>query len=312
MLETITQELYLLNEKIAQKVKIKERIETLKNEEAFLTRESEHSKQLLEKEQADVDKLEGVSFASVYYSVTGKKEEQLSREKGEARAASQKYDELTAKLTRIKEEIDETMNVLSNLSVSEKEYNVLLNRKFEFIRTDNPAAFTDIESLKEKIQHLSQQEKESHEAYSIGVTLQNKLEIIKNSLSSAEDWGTWDLFGGGLISDFAKHSHLEDAQIQMQEVQSLIKRYESELKDIKIHSEMQPNIDTFLVFADFFFDGLFADWTVLNRIRDSKAQVLTTEEQIFRIQKQLQLMEREIQKKMQELQEEFKDRIVNY
>ncbi|MBQ7840817.1 MAG: hypothetical protein IJ390_10100 [Lachnospiraceae bacterium] len=40
------------------------------------------------------------------------------------------------------------------------------------------------------------------------------------------------------------------------------------------------SIDGFLRFADYFFDGLFADWAVLERIGESKSQVQKTKSQI--------------------------------
>ncbi len=39
-----------------------------------------------------------------------------------------------------------------------------------------------------------------------------KLYAVSSTLDSAEGWGTWDLFGGGLITDLAKYSKLDEAQ----------------------------------------------------------------------------------------------------
>ena len=43
---------------------------------------------------------------------------------------------------------------------------------------------------------------------------------------------------------------------------------------------MQVSIDGFLRFADYFFDGLFADWAVLDQIGRSQEQVRQTWTQI--------------------------------
>lgn len=43
---------------------------------------------------------------------------------------------------------------------------------------------------------------------------------------------------------------------------------------------MQVNIDGFLRFADYFFDGLFADWSVMNKISDAQGQVGRVKNQI--------------------------------
>ena len=102
----------------------------------------------------------------------------------------------------------------------------------------------------------------------------NQLCAVEDSLNSAEGWGTWDLIGGGLISGMAKHSHLDDAQAGAEQLQILLSRFRSELADVKIEGRMgQVNVDGFLRFADYFFDGLIADWCVLSRIADSQESI---------------------------------------
>ncbi len=53
----------------------------------------------------------------------------------------------------------------------------------------------------------------------------------------------------------------------------------TELADVTIHADMQVNIDGFLRFADYFFDGLFANWAVLDQIGHSQTQVQSTRNQ---------------------------------
>ena len=118
-----------------------------------------------------------------------------------------------------------------------------------------------------------------------------------SSLDSAEGWGTWDLFGGGLISDLAKHSHLDEAQGAIEHLQSELRRFKTELADVTIHADMQVNVDGFLRFADYFFDGLFADWAVLDKISQSQSQVQNTKSQIegvlSRLNSMMQAVEQE-------------------
>ena len=82
-------------------------------------------------------------------------------------------------------------------------------------------------------------------------------------LNSAEGWGTWDLVGGGLLSDLAKHSHLDQAQASVETLQSQLRRFKTELADVTINADIQVSIDGFLRVADYSFDGIFADWAVL-------------------------------------------------
>ena len=90
-----------------------------------------------------------------------------------------------------------------------------------------------------------------------------------------------DMLGGGLLTDLAKHSHMDEAQAGAEHLQVLLSRFKTELADVHITVQTgQVNVDGILRFADFFFDGLIADWTVLSRIHDSQASVSQVEEQV--------------------------------
>jgi len=95
----------------------------------------------------------------------------------------------------------------------------------------------------------------------------------------------------------AKHSHLDEAQSSIEYLQSQLRRFKTELADVTIHADMQVNVDGFLRFADYFFDGLFADWAVMDKINQSKSQVQSTKSQIetvlFRLDSMLIAVERE-------------------
>ena len=101
-----------------------------------------------------------------------------------------------------------------------------------------------------------------------------QIDMIDEKLGRAQGWGTWDMLGGGLISDLAKHSNLDEAQAGAEYLQTLLSRFRTELADVRISAQTgQVNVEGFLRFADYFFDGLIADWTVLSRIHKSRESV---------------------------------------
>lgn len=57
-----------------------------------------------------------------------------------------------------------------------------------------------------------------------------------------------------------------------------------------IAADFQVNIDGFLRVADYFFDGLFADWAVLDQIHQSQDQVQNTRSQICSVLDYLQTL----------------------
>lgn len=138
--------------------------------------------------------------------------------------------------------------------------------------------------LEKQLGIVESQIRELDEAIRAGHAVQQQIESIADSLDSAEGWGTWDVLGGGLISTMAKHSHLDDAQTSIEYLQELLSRFRTELADVSLDANLGTiSTDGFLRFADYFFDGLIADWTVLSRIHSSQERVQELHEQIANI-----------------------------
>lgn len=93
-----------------------------------------------------------------------------------------------------------------------------------------------------------------------------------------------------MFADLAKHGHLDDAQSSVESLQSQLRRFKTELADVTIDADFQVSIDGFLRVADYFFDGIFADWAVLDRIHQSQDQVQDTRNQIHSVLSHLQTM----------------------
>lgn len=116
--------------------------------------------------------------------------------------------------------------------------------------------------------------KEILEAIAAGSEALVTAEEILDDLDSAGSWATWDVFGGGIIADIAKHSHLDEAQYAVERLQSQLRRFKTELADVGgIGADVRVNVDGFLRFADYFFDGIFVDFAVMDHISNSAEQV---------------------------------------
>ncbi|WP_443143256.1 hypothetical protein [Pseudalkalibacillus sp. R45] len=94
-------------------------------------------------------------------------------------------------------------------------------------------------------------------------------------LEKAKGWGTLDMFGGGVISGAIKHNHIDQATEYIHQAQTRMRHFQKELADINDEVDIHIDIPGLLKFADFFFDGLIADWMVQGRIDDSLQQTKT-------------------------------------
>lgn len=112
--------------------------------------------------------------------------------------------------------------------------------------------------------------REVAEARAAGLRALDSLEKAEKALDSARGWGIFDMLGGGLISTLAKHSRISSAREYVEQAEYDLRAFSRELQDVRL-----PNVklDGFLTFADFFFDGFWADLLVQQRINDARRRI---------------------------------------
>ena len=286
------EKLQQLQEQMARSKQLEAMIKELRNQRDSLTAQVRELESIKLEEQADVDRLEGRSLAAFFYNVIGKMDEQLDKERQEAYAARVKYDAAARELEGVEADLRRYESELSALRGCEHRYDEVLKEKADAIKAAGGSNGEEILKLEERNAFLESQKKELQEAISAGNAALSTTQQVLSSLDSAEGWGTWDLFGGGLVADLAKHSHLDEAQGAIEQLQSQLRRFKTELADVTIQADMQVNVDGFLRFADYFFDGLFADWAVLDKINQSQSQVQNTKSQIAGVLSRLDSMMR--------------------
>lgn len=294
-----------LQAQCARKKRLEATAAELRIQQSTYTARAQELEQSFREEQADVDRLEGRSLSAFFYNVIGKMDEKLTLEKQEAYAARVKYDAVARELAGIEEDLRRCEAELDTLRDCERRYAAVLQEKTQAVKAAGGAAAAHILRLEERAAYLESQRRELEEAYAAGQDALSTIEQIEDSLSSAEGWGTWDLVGGGLIADLAKHSHLDEAQASVEFLQSQLRRFKTELADVTIDSDFQISIDGFLRVADYLFDGIFADWAVLDRIHQSQGQVQNTKTQIYRVLNYLQTLMEQTATERADLQREI-------
>lgn len=116
-------------------------------------------------------------------------------------------------------------------------------------------------------------DKEINEAIVSGERALASLRAAQEKLNSARNWGIFDMLGGGLITDLVKHSKMNDASIYLEEAKRDLLVFQKELQDVQGTIDLKVDVDGFLTFADFFFDGIIMDYVVQSKIAEARRQI---------------------------------------
>ncbi len=297
-------ELSLLQAQLTYKKRLEAMLQELCSQRDPLRKKAAELEQIMLRERKDVDRLESHSLAAFFYHAVGKMEEKLEDERREYYAARVKYDACRRELEAIEQDIESTEEDLSDLSDCEARYAKAMEEKRRAIAAADLPEAGDLIKKEEILAALESQEQELQEAIAAGTEALRTTADILQSIESAKDWATFDLLGGGLLADLAKHDKLDEAQKEAEELQVQLQRFNKELSDIEIRSVLQISIEDMLKFADFFFDGLLADAAVLEHIKQSHSQVEHTRERILVILRSLQDDLESVRNRCQKLEKE--------
>ncbi|MDP4088663.1 MAG: hypothetical protein Q8930_05240 [Bacillota bacterium] len=306
MYEAINKELLEVKEHNRKRERIQLKV---KNAEIHLEEEKrrlEELEALLEKEELDVKKLEGLSLKGLFLTVLGSKIERLSIEKQEALSAKLKYDDCGNSIRLIMEEIEGYNSELRKLGYAKSSYEELLRKKEELIKHSNDRYLAEIAAINEEIADLRLDLKELNEAIQAGSSVQQSLENAADALKSAENWGTWDMLGGGLLSTAAKHSKIDEASDHIMQAKGFFNRFRRELADVHMTVDTEIDITSFDRFADYFFDGLIADWNVQSKIHRAQDSVYTALNEITAVIENLVSSSRDVEGKIEYLRNKIK------
>ena len=277
------EQLQALQEKIARAKQLGSKIAELKNQRNTLRDEVSYLSAIKFREEADVDRLEGRTLVAFFYNVIGKMDEKLDQERQEAYAARIKFDAAVRELAAVEADLCRHEAEFDKVRSYQKQYDALFAEKAAAVKLAGGESAAQLLQLEEQYGAQEHQRRELQEAIYAGNSALSSARRVLDSLGSAEGWGTFDLLGGGLVSDIAKYSHLDQAQGYIEQLQSDLRRFKTELADVQITADLQVSVDGFLRFADYFFDNIFTDWAVMDKISRAKMRVEDTQSNISQV-----------------------------
>lgn len=262
-------------------------------------------------ESEDVEKLKSISISSFIHTVLGDKSNKLKKEKEEYLEAKMKYDSFKNTVSSLKEEKERLEGIISKTDDLNRKYVELLKeKKNKLVQSDHKNADTIIE-LTEKKEDLKEDIKEIQEAQRAANDLVSSIEVMLDYIKSAENWGTLDLLGGGLISTAQKHSKLDKAKRKSEDVQNKLQKFQIELSDVDMSFDMDLELSSFTKTADYIFDGLIVDWFVQSKISEASSKSRQLKEEVIDITQKLEDREEKTKRKLEDIEEKRIDLIEN-
>ncbi|MBE6887844.1 MAG: hypothetical protein E7484_05445 [Ruminococcaceae bacterium] len=258
-----------LYELVCEKKSIQLKLDELNKQKTQLNEKIVMLKSQYEKEQKDVDNLENNSLSKFFYNLTGKLDEKLDKETREMLTAKGIYDNAVFQLSNINTDIAKYEKRISELSGCEEQYEETVKLKLDELKGTDP----EIVKLQIELATCDNKLKEIREAVQAGNAAYTKAQEVSKELSKADNWALFDIFGGGLIADMVKYDHMDKANILVNEMYSHMAAFKTELRDIDMSVRVDTSVDGLLMAADYFFDNIFTDAAVQNKIQNAKGQV---------------------------------------
>lgn len=229
----------------------------------------------LAREERDVRRFESMSLVALLHYFLGDAEQRARRERHEAAAAALKCSECRAAVARIEEEIAELERRIGELGDARGQVRELVEAKERQIRSSGGDSARRLFELGDSIVDLKADIDDLNEAIAAGEKAKARLDAARGHLETARGWGTFDLLGGGLMMTAIKHAKFDEARREAQLAQHALSKFSRELADVKARLDEDGSLELggLTIFADYFFDGLIADWMAQSRINRSVAAV---------------------------------------
>ncbi|MQA35444.1 hypothetical protein [Modestobacter roseus] len=227
-------------------------------------------------EADDVRALEGVSLSRVLAALRGSRAQDLDRERAEADAARLRLQEAVALRDRLDRQLDRVRAEEAELADAGAELAAATEAKDAWLQASGTPVGRRLLELAAERGQLGAESVEVEEALAAAGGARDALARVHDRLRSARSWSGWDTFlGGGALASSVKHDRLDQAAAAAADADQQLRALARELVDVPGAAVELPalGIGQLTRFVDIWFDNVFTDWQVGERIDASLARV---------------------------------------
>jgi hypothetical protein len=227
-------------------------------------------------EERDVERLDGLSLTRILLSLRGAREDRLARERAEADAARYRAVEAQARLDALRRDHGAARAELARLASAQETYDAVLDEKATYLTGSDDPRGRSLVALAQEQGRLTEEAREVAEASEAARTALDALARLDRTLGSASAWSTYDtFFNGGLVGSMIKHDRLDQAAREAAHADQCLVVLRTELADVDGSAPLTASVavDGTTRFIDVWFDNIFTDFAVRDRIQRAKENV---------------------------------------
>lgn len=227
-------------------------------------------------EVVDVEQMKKDSLSNTLLKLIKRYEGKLDKETQEMLAAKMEYDKASDRVSDLQSELYQLNLRIQSLLDNKQAYEAELKQREDIVKNSiTSKAYLIYRKLQEEREKLGKQLVEIDEAKVVAYCVLGTAQSALEHLQSAEGWATYDIWArGGVISHMAKYNHIDNAQADFNRLSYQIKDLKKELSDIMIfETTYNVGIDATTRMFDFWFDNIFTDLNVRDKIRADKEEV---------------------------------------
>ncbi|ANH38258.1 hypothetical protein I601_1827 [Nocardioides dokdonensis FR1436] len=225
-------------------------------------------------EAADVARLESFSPTRIWAGLRGSRESDLDRERAEQQQAEYAVAVAQLRRDRARDACTSLRSAYDGLGDVAGRRRAALDAKEAWLaRTGAPEA-AELEQVAADLGVLRSGTTELRGALVATDTALDALGQADRLLSSARGWSTADtFFDGGLLTDMVKYDRMDQAQGLMRAADDALSDLGVELADVGMEPVGGVEITDLVRAFDVWFDNIFSDWAVRERISEAAGRV---------------------------------------
>lgn len=282
--EQVHSELEAAQEAVFEHTRLDARLSAARSALATARTSLAQATEALADEAADVRRLEDLSPALIWATMRGNRDERLAAERAEHLAAEYRVAAAQAAVRGAEQEHATVRADLDRLGDVAARRTRALTAKEAWVVAVGADGAAELTRLAAEVGTARGELSELRQVAGAAERACAALQGARQHLDDAGDWAAFDTFaGGGFLVDMMKREKMDQAVALMRTADEALRRLSRELGDLGRRGVGGIEIGALAGTFDVWFDDIFSDWTVMNRIGEARDRVRSAQDAVGQV-----------------------------